>query len=73
MNNLKRLEQVKKLNKIIKQSAKKLSEGDLIKLITLSARAEVQTVNNISGRIEITDREIKDAIKKYGKANSRRK
>ncbi len=73
MNNLKRLEQVKKLNKIIKQSAKKLSEGDLIKLITLSARAEVNTVNNISGRIEITEREIKYAIKKYGKANSRRK
>ena len=61
---------IKILNEIIRESMNYESEGKLVSLINLSARAEVSIRKNNSNDLDAVEKEIIDIILKYKSNNS---
>jgi len=70
MNKSDMQEMIRILSEIIRESMNNESEGKLISLINLSARAEVSTRKNNSNDLDAVEKEIIDIILKYKSNNS---
>lgn len=70
MNKSDMQELIRILSEIIRESMNNESEGKLVSLINLSARAEVSIRKNNSNDLDALEKEISDIILKYKSNNS---